>query len=225
MGQQRLENMGLDVEAAFLEGKLDEPMYLKCPKLLAALGFLTWEQIEEYCIRLDGGMYGNVDAALRFFIEFVKDLKKVGMKQCLVDPWVFYLRDENEEPKLIAVMTVDDYLLAGKPVDMKWLQDEVNKHFKITREMVVKKHLGIDYDWKRDSKGGIYVKCTMEKKANAVVAELEVFLGRAVKEWRTPGAPSTVLDKKTSNSATIALAFFSIVHLMHISPSLSRFQL
>ena len=25
-------NMGLDVEAAFLEGKLDEPMYLKCPR-------------------------------------------------------------------------------------------------------------------------------------------------------------------------------------------------
>ena len=76
-------NMGLDVEAAFLEGKPDKPMYLKCLKLLAAFGFLTWEQNDEYWIRLDGGMYGNVDAALRFFIEFVKVLKKVGMKQCL----------------------------------------------------------------------------------------------------------------------------------------------
>ena len=57
-------NIGLvDVEAAFLEGKPDEPMYLKCPKLLAALGFLTWEQMEEYCIRLDGGMYRNVDTS------------------------------------------------------------------------------------------------------------------------------------------------------------------
>ena len=188
-------NMGLDVEAAFLEGKQVEPMYLKCPKVLAALGFMTYEQLEEYCIRLDGGMYGNVDAALRFFIEFVKVLKKVGMKQCLADPCVFYMRDESDGPKLIAVMTVDDCLLAGKPVDMKWLQDEVAKYFKITREMVVKKHLGIDYEWKRDSKGEIYVQCTMEKKANAIVARLEAFLGRTIKEWRTPGAPSTVLDK------------------------------
>ena len=188
-------NMGLDVEAAFLEGKQVEPMYLKCPKVLAALGFMTYEQLEEYCIRLDGGMYGNVDAALRFFIEFVKVLKKVGMKQCLADPCVFYMRDESDGPKLIAVMTVDDCLMAGKPVDMKWLQDEVAKYFKITREMVVKKHLGIDYEWKRDGKGEIYAQCTMEKKANAIVAELEAFLGRAIKEWRTPGAPSTVLDK------------------------------
>ena len=45
--------MGLDVEAAFLEGKQVEPMYLKCPKVLAALGFMTWEQMEEYCTRLD----------------------------------------------------------------------------------------------------------------------------------------------------------------------------
>ena len=77
------------------------------------------------------------------------------MKQCLADPCVFYLRDKNDEPKLIAVMTVDDCLLAGKPVDMKWLQDEVNKYFKITHEMVVKKHLGIDYEWKQDSEGEI----------------------------------------------------------------------
>ena len=46
-----------------------------------------------------------------------------------------------------------------------------------------------------ESEGEIYAQCTMEKKANAIVAELEVFLGRTVKEWRTPGAPSTVLDK------------------------------
>ena len=188
-------NMGLDVEAAFLEGKPDEPMFLKCPKILAALGFLTLKQIEEYCIRLDGGMYGNVDAALRFFIEFVKVLKKVGMKQCLADPCVFYMRNENGEPKLIAAMTVDDCLLAGKPADMIWLMDKVSEHFKITREMEVKKHLGIDYNWKRDNEGEICVECTMVKKANNIVAELEAFLGREVKEWRTPGAPGSVLDK------------------------------
>ena len=92
-------------------------------------------------------------------------------------------------------MTVDDCLLAGKPADMIWLMDKVSEHFKITREMEVKKHLGIDYNWKRDNEGEICVECTMVKKANNIVAELEAFLGREVKEWRTPGAPGSVLDK------------------------------
>ena len=50
----------------------------------------------------------------------------------------------------------------------------------------MKKHLGIDYNWKRDSsKGDMSIKCTMEKKANNIVAELEAFLRRQVKEWCT----------------------------------------
>ena len=51
-------------------------------------------------------------------------------------------------------MTVDDCLLAGKPADMIWLMDEVSKYLKITCKMEVKKHLGIDYNWKQDNDGG-----------------------------------------------------------------------
>ena len=55
----------LDVEAAFLEGDLGVSMFLKIPDIMVRLGFLSKEQQEKYCIDLQSGMYGNVDAALR----------------------------------------------------------------------------------------------------------------------------------------------------------------
>jgi hypothetical protein len=56
----------IDIEAAFLEGDLEVPMSLKIPDIMVKLGFLTKEQQEQYYIDLQSGMYGNVDAALRF---------------------------------------------------------------------------------------------------------------------------------------------------------------
>ena len=58
----------MDVEAAFLEGKMSQPMYLKIPDILVMLGFVTKEQQEKFCISLMRSMYGKVDAALRFLL-------------------------------------------------------------------------------------------------------------------------------------------------------------
>ena len=55
---------GLDIEAAFLEGFLQKKYYLEPPKMLVSLGFMTEEEHKDYCIELQKGMYGQVDAAL-----------------------------------------------------------------------------------------------------------------------------------------------------------------
>ena len=115
---------GFDVEAAFLEGNLETPMYLDIPHALVALGFITEEQYQECCIELGKGMYGNVDAALRFFIRFMQYLtsEKVGLIQSKVNPSpVFFKKGMNGYSKLIAVVTVDDCVIGGKPHDIKAL--------------------------------------------------------------------------------------------------------
>ena len=74
----------MDVEAAFLEGKLKTSTYIDLPKGMVELGFLTKEEFDEYCIELLGGMYGNVDAALLYFIRFTKfatDKEGLGLTQ------------------------------------------------------------------------------------------------------------------------------------------------
>ena len=83
----------MDVEAEFLEGKLEQPMYLKIPDILVMLGFLTKDQQEKFCISLMRSMYGNVDSALRFFIIFIQCLQSqaIGMIQSQADPCVMYI--------------------------------------------------------------------------------------------------------------------------------------
>lgn len=66
---------GIDIEAAFLEGDLNKKYYLDPPNILVELGFMTYEEWEEYCIELQKGMYGQVDTALRFFIKFTGHLE------------------------------------------------------------------------------------------------------------------------------------------------------
>ena len=100
----------MDDEAAFLEGKMNQPMYLKIPDILVMLGFVTKEQQEKFCISLMQSMYGNVDAALRFFIIFVQCLqnKDIGMTQGQADSCVMYMKDDNGMPQVVAAITVDD---------------------------------------------------------------------------------------------------------------------
>ena len=59
-----------DVEAAFLVPFLDDEMYVKWPEEIVELGFLTPEERDSTCVRLERSMYGNVDAALRWLREF-----------------------------------------------------------------------------------------------------------------------------------------------------------
>ena len=140
---------GFDVEAAFLEGNLETPMYLDIPHALVDLGFITEKQYQECCIELGKGMYGNVDAALRFFIRFTQYLtsEKVGLIQSKVDPCVFFKKDTNGDSKLIVVLTVDDCVVGGKLDDIKALMDLVEEEFNITRNEVIKQHQGVDYLW------------------------------------------------------------------------------
>ena len=189
--------MGLDVEAAFLEGSLDNPMYLQIPHALVDVGFITEEEYQELCIELQKGMYGNVDAALRFFIELTDYLtsESVGMEQSKVDPCVFFKKNEKNEPVIILVVTVDDCVMGGNPKDVQLLMEDIEKRFSITRDLEVKKHLGIDFNWIKEENGNMSVELTMEKKAKDIVESLEKFLGREIKTQKSPGKPHTVLIK------------------------------
>jgi len=199
--------MGLDVEAAFLEGKLKVPMYLVIPKIMVILGFISQEDYEKSCIELGKGMYGNVDAALKFFIELANLLTsdEVGATQCKSDPCVFYKKDKDGFPLYIVVATVDDCFIAGKPEDIQELMKQVEKRFKITKDDEVKLHLGVSYDWKRDRNGDMMVTCTMVKKCNDIVKCYEDHVGSEVPTYNTPGKPHSVLSKNTGEVVDIEM--------------------
>jgi hypothetical protein len=51
----------IDIEAAFLEGTLKEPAYIKWPEGMVGLGFITEEQAHTTVAQLLKSMYGNVN--------------------------------------------------------------------------------------------------------------------------------------------------------------------
>ena len=105
-------------------------------------------------------MYGNVDAALRWIVLKTEYLTgpEIEMVQSRADPCIFYKRDEKGEAMLILAMTVDDCAVAGTPEAVNWLMNKIEKKFNITRGGTLRKHLGVDYKWKKDENHELYIE-------------------------------------------------------------------
>jgi hypothetical protein len=99
----------IDITAAFfLEGRIWVPMCIDWLDRMLDLGFVSQEDIENNCIQLLKLMYGNVDAAIQFFKTYQKHLPKMGMKQSLADPCVFYKKDKTGQTVFIVICFVGD---------------------------------------------------------------------------------------------------------------------
>jgi hypothetical protein len=193
----------LDVEAAFLEPSMDKPMYIGIHQALVDLGFITQEEAEEYAIELQNSMYGNVDAALKFFDLFTKYLvKECGMTQSKCDPCLLYMR-KNGELILIMTITVDDCAISGKDNDIENLMKKIEKRFKITKEGIIRKHLGAKYEWKVDEHGRRICECTMDKKVQELVQKYENHTKSVAKKYESPGKPGENLSKWEGDSVDI----------------------
>ena len=77
-----------DIEAAFLEPDMDNEMYIDPHPALVACSFMTEEQRKTLVILMKKSMYGNVDAAIKFFKLLAEQMKNMKMKQSLADPCV-----------------------------------------------------------------------------------------------------------------------------------------
>ena len=87
--------MGLDFEAALLDGNLLILTRALIPKIMVTLGFISEEHYEKSCIELVKVMCGNADASLKFFIELTELLvsDKFGVTQSKSEPCVFHKKD------------------------------------------------------------------------------------------------------------------------------------
>jgi hypothetical protein len=136
----------INIEAAFLEGDRDKPTSIKWPVGMLELRFITKEEFKESCIELMRSMYGNIDAAIKFFKTYKKHLLMViGLIRSMADPCVFYKKDEQgQRTVLIATVFVDDMvLLLGIWLEINNCKAEIEKHFGYTDLGKQKKHLGV----------------------------------------------------------------------------------
>jgi len=95
-------------------------------------------------------MYGNVDAALRFYKTYSKHLQEnVKMKKCRSDPCVLVMREEGKLV-LVSFIHVDDTMLCGKKEAVHEFKIKVKEGFNIKEFGQLEKHLGTWYTWKKD---------------------------------------------------------------------------
>jgi len=139
----------IDIEAAFLEGKLSKPMFVEWLPGMTELGFLSQEDAKDYVCMLIGGMCGNVQAALAFFVEYKNHLiKRMKLEQSLTDPCVFFKKDNEGNLELMALTHVDDTLIAENEEEIENFKKGISERFKFRDEGRLKKHLGVTYEWK-----------------------------------------------------------------------------
>jgi Reverse transcriptase (RNA-dependent DNA polymerase) len=188
----------IDVEAAFLEGDMEEKIYIEWPDGILDFGFENEKEIKQTCILLEKAMYGTVQAALQFFKKLVENLTLVGLEQSKVDPCVFFIKKQGELILLIGTH-VDDCAVAGKPADIEWFKSAIKEHFTIKELGTLCKHLGVWYEWGEDSIGR-YLEASMEDFVEVMLADYKTIFKKAPKPAMTPAFPGQVLCKNDGNT-------------------------
>ena len=155
--------------------------------------------------QIQKSLYGHFDATLRFFFRFTNHLTndKCHVIQSKTDSCIFYKKDVNRFPLTITLATVNDCLMGGDSKELGIFVADVEKESDIVKEMLARKHIGINYEFKRDDNEDICAICTLEKKFDDIVATYEEFLGVEIKIYSFPGAPNLVLDKSDKEELNI----------------------
>jgi len=140
-------------------------MYNNMLDEMVELGFITKKDQELFTIPLDQNMYRNMDVALRFFEKYSRILMTdLGFMQSQTDPCIFFRHDKAGKLSMVILMHIDNSLISGR----KWQVEEFFKQFvqylKIERLGQLKKHLGVQWEWKEDPQTGeVYLKASMSK--------------------------------------------------------------
>jgi hypothetical protein len=182
------------LEAAFLEGDMDEAIYIGWPEGIEERS--RHRKLLHLAQKSDVWNYGTVQGALQFFKKLVENLKLVGLTQCQVDPCIFYLK-RNGKLVLLIASHVDDCAVAGKPSDVEWFKNEIKKYFTIKELGQLKKHLGVWYKWGEDSTGR-YLESSMESFVQSMKDDFKDIFGHFPKDAATPAFPSTTLAEKVN---------------------------
>ena len=111
----------MDVKTAFLNGYLEESIYMVQPE-----GFITKGQEQKVC-KLKRSIYGLKQASRSWNIRFDEAVKTYGFEQNVDEPCVYkYIKDKRV---VFLILYVDDILLIGNNVELlsdikKWLANQ-----------------------------------------------------------------------------------------------------
>lgn len=144
-------------------------------------------------------MYGNVDAALLYFIrfkEFATRKQELAIEQSKSDPCLFYRKNEVGKTMGVIVVYVDDCLIAGEKSFINEMKTKLKGGFGVVIDGKLRKLRGVRYEWKDlNDPEKARVILSMNDKANEVIQSYEKATGHTPRRQKTPGKPGEVLVK------------------------------
>lgn len=138
----------MDVSNAFLNGTLEEEVYMKLP-----LGFEHKEKTGSVC-KLKKTLYGLKQSPRAWFTHFSKVMKNFGYRQGQADHTLF-VKDSRNKKRCILIVYVDDIIITGDDVDeINNLKRLLQSEFKVKDLGKLQYFLGIEI---ARSKDGIFI--------------------------------------------------------------------
>lgn len=180
-----MSSVQLNVTSAFLNGGLEEELYMACPQ---------GREREGYCWKLKKALYGLKQAGRQWNLTFHDALTQRGYRQCKSGPCV-YLRGTGPE-RLILLVYVDDILLFSKDSDqIQIAKEELKARFTMTESGSVDYMLGVNIDYNPTAR-----TCFMSQP-HYITELLERHELREAHEAKKPGAGEH-LRKRIDSLAT-----------------------
>lgn len=134
----------MDAVSAFLQGDVEEEIYMKQPPL--------YESSEKVC-RLKKSLYGLKQASRQWNKKLDSTLKEMGLSQTKLDPCIYY-KIEDDRNMIFMAIYVDDILIFTNNQNMKsHVKAELHKKFKMKDLGDLCYCIGIHIE--RDRKNGI----------------------------------------------------------------------
>ena len=174
-----LHTVLIDVETAFLYGKLEEEIYIEIP-----MGYKEVYQDpgKDTVLKLQIAMYRLVQSAWQWFKHLSDVLITLGFKPCESDPCIMYRVKENG--LCIILMYVDDNLIVGSNTAIDQVTDEIKKVFNVTISPEATEYLGCEIHIEK------YHTCSWIGQPH-LFNNLEWKFGSIIKTQWTTETPST----------------------------------
>ena len=123
--QKRMLIHQMDVVTAFLNGELEEEIYMQQPEGYVESGN------ENLVCKLKKSIYGLKQSPRCWNQAFRKLMESLDFKQCQADPRIFIKGSEADKLTIIAVYVDDLIIITSTEEEMNQIKVSLNKHFKM----------------------------------------------------------------------------------------------
>ena len=128
----------MDVKSAFLNGVLDEEIYMEQPQ-----GFIVTGQETKVC-RLKKAIYGLKQASRAWNLQFHGVLSTLGFKRTHADAGIYVCHQHGGVGLLVVVLYVDDITIMGSSLeDVRQLKANLSSRYEMTDLGEIQSYLGM----------------------------------------------------------------------------------